>query len=47
MIFHPREKKINVNVPFVMENTVNKQVVETNISCHYRSAPFLECYASD
>ena len=30
MIFDPRQKKINVNVPLVMENTVIKQVVETN-----------------
>ena len=29
MIFHPRQKKINVNVPLVMENTIMKQVVET------------------
>ena len=28
MIFHPREKKINVVVPLVMENTIMKQVVE-------------------
>ena len=29
MIFHPRQKKINVEVPLVMENTIIKQVVET------------------
>ena len=39
---HPREEKINVNVPFVMENTLKKQVVETNISFYYWSAPFLQ-----
>ena len=29
MIFHPRQKKINVNFPLVMENTIVKQAVET------------------
>ena len=29
MIFHPRQKKINVNVPLTLENTVIKQVTET------------------
>ena len=29
MFFHPRQKKINVNVPLVLENTVIKQVTET------------------
>ena len=29
MIFHPMQKKINVNVPLVMENTVIKKVIET------------------
>ena len=29
MIFHPRQKKIDVNVPLVMENSIIKQVVET------------------
>ena len=29
MIFHPRQKKINVNLPLVMENTIVKQAVET------------------
>ena len=30
MIFHPRQKMINGIVPFVMENTVIEQVVETS-----------------
>ena len=29
MIFHPRQMKINVNFPPVMENTIVKQAVET------------------
>ena len=29
MIFHPRQMKINVNFPLVMENTIVKQAVET------------------
>ena len=29
MIFHPRQKKVNVNVPLTPENTVIKQVMET------------------
>ena len=29
MIFHPRRKKVNVNVPLTLENTVIKQVTET------------------
>ena len=29
MIFHPRQKKVNVNVPVTLENTVIKQVTET------------------
>ena len=29
MIFHPRQKKVNVNVPLTLENTVIKQVTET------------------
>ena len=29
MIFHPMQKKIIVNVPLVMENTVIKNVLET------------------
>ena len=29
MLFHPSEKKSNVNVPLVLENTVIKQVSET------------------
>ena len=29
MIFHSKQKKINVDVPLVMENTIIKQVVET------------------
>ena len=29
MIFHPRQKKVNVNVPLTLENTVIKQVMET------------------
>ena len=29
MIFHPRQKKVTVNVPFTLENTVIKQVTET------------------
>ena len=29
IIFHPRQKKINVNFPLVMENTIVKQAVET------------------
>ena len=29
MIFHPRQKKVNVNVPLTLENTVVKQVTET------------------
>ena len=29
MIFHPRQKKVNVNVPHTLENTVIKQVTET------------------
>ena len=28
MIFHPMQKKINVNVPLVMENTAIKKVIE-------------------
>ena len=28
MIFHPRQKKVNVNVPLTLENTVIKQVTE-------------------
>ena len=31
MIFHPMQKKINVNVPLVMENTVIKKVIETKL----------------
>ena len=33
MIFHPRQKKINVNFPLVMENTTVKQAVETKFLC--------------
>ena len=29
MIFHPRQKKVNVNVPLTLENTVIKQITET------------------
>ena len=29
MIFHPMQKKVNVNVPLTLENTVIKQVTET------------------
>ena len=29
MSFYPMQKKINVNVPLVMENTVIKKVIET------------------
>ena len=29
MIFHPRQKKISVNVPLTLENTVIKQVTQT------------------
>ena len=29
MSFHPRQKKVNVNVPLTLENTVIKQVTET------------------
>ena len=29
MIFYPRQKKVNVNVPLTLENTVIKQVMET------------------
>ena len=29
MIFHPRQKKVNVNVPLTLENTVIKRVTET------------------
>ena len=29
MIFHPRQKQVNVNVPLTLENTVIKQVMET------------------
>ena len=29
MFFNPRQKKINVNVSLVLENTVTKQVTET------------------
>ena len=29
MIFHPRQKKVNVNVPLTLENTVIKQVTKT------------------
>ena len=29
MIIHPRQKKVNVNVPLTLENTVIKQVMET------------------
>ena len=29
MIFHPRQKKVHVNVPFTLENTVIVQVTET------------------
>ena len=29
MIFHPRQKKFNVNVPLTLENTVIKQVTKT------------------
>ena len=29
MIFHPRQKKVNVNVPSVLENTMIKQYIET------------------
>ena len=29
MIFHPRQKKVNVNVLLTLENTVIKQVTET------------------
>lgn len=28
VIFHPREKKVNVNVPHVLDNTVIKEVVD-------------------
>ena len=30
MIFQPRQKKISVNVPLTLDNTVIKQVTETN-----------------
>ena len=29
MIFHPRQKKVNINVPLTLENTLIKQVTET------------------
>ena len=29
MIFHPRQKKVNANVPLTLENTAIKQVTET------------------
>ena len=29
MIFHSRQKKVNVNVPLILENTVIKKVTET------------------
>ena len=29
MIFHPRQKKVNVNVPLTLENAVIKQIMET------------------
>ena len=29
MIFHPRQKKVSVNVPLTLENTVIKQVTDT------------------
>ena len=29
MIFHSRQKKVNVNIPLILENTVIKQVTET------------------
>ena len=32
MIFHPRQKKINVNIPLAMENTIINQVVETKLT---------------
>ena len=32
MIFHPRQKKVNFNVPLTLENTVIKQVTETKFS---------------
>ena len=31
MIFHPRQKKVNVNVPLTPQNTVIKQVTETKV----------------
>ena len=31
MIFHPRQKKVNVNVPLTPQNTVIKQVMETKV----------------
>ena len=30
MIFNPRQKKVNVNAPLTLENTVIKQVAEKN-----------------
>ena len=29
MIFHSRQKKVNVNIPLILENTVIKQATET------------------
>ena len=36
MIFHLRQKKINVYVPLVMENTIIKQVLDSKLfGSHY------------
>ena len=35
MIFHLRQKKINVYVPLVMENTIIKQVLDTKFFGSY------------
>ena len=42
MIFHPRQKKISVNVPLVMKNTIIKQVVETKF---FRYLPFAKAHS--
>ena len=47
MIFHPRQKKVYVNVPLTLENTVIKQVTETKflgvlIDQHLSSKPHID-----
>ena len=46
MIFHPRQKKISVNVPLVVKNTIIKQVVETKFLDIYLLQKRIVCLLS-